>query len=180
MNTSVLPSLCVTARVFPTFIDGRWHLLPPRRRSRANVLTSCPRKWCGRWDPRVADLLCPNQLARCMPLGGASRAAIRSQSRHSQRGARWNTKTGPILMRCSSGCAFARGMFDEEDMRDCAAHFTRLMQQAMSAPDAPLSHMAFYPAADRSPSDNESLPLPGRPSAPFEAIALPGKYRAGV
>ena len=61
---------------------------------------------------------------------------------------------------------FRRGMFDEEDMRDCAAHFTRLMQQAMSAPDAPLSHMAFYPAADRSPSDNESLPLPGRPSAP--------------
>ncbi|MGQ8888361.1 condensation domain-containing protein [Serratia sp. TSA_105.2] len=61
---------------------------------------------------------------------------------------------------------FRQGMFDEEDMRDCAAHFTRLMQQAMSAPDAPLSHMAFYPAADRSPPDNESLPLPGRPSAP--------------
>ncbi|WP_258366365.1 hypothetical protein, partial [Serratia marcescens] len=57
-------------------------------------------------------------------------------------------------------------------MRDCAAHFTRLMQQAMSAPDAPLSHMAFYPAADRSPSDNESLPLPGETlSARFEAIA---------
>ncbi|MGP2835812.1 amino acid adenylation domain-containing protein [Serratia nevei] len=67
---------------------------------------------------------------------------------------------------------FRQGMFDEEDMRDCAAHFTRLMQQAMSAPDAPLSHMAFYPAADRSPPDNESLPLPGETlSARFEAIA---------
>ena len=67
---------------------------------------------------------------------------------------------------------FRQGMFDEEDMRDCAAHFTRLMQQAMSAPDAPLNHMAFYPAADRSPSDNESLPLPGETlSARFEAIA---------
>ncbi|MBH2663716.1 amino acid adenylation domain-containing protein [Serratia ureilytica] len=68
---------------------------------------------------------------------------------------------------------FRQDMFDEEDMRDCAEHFMRLMQAAMRAPDAPLRHLAFYPAADMPPDDDAAPALPRETlSARFEAIAL--------
>ncbi|MBS2693901.1 hypothetical protein KFY51_28710, partial [Salmonella enterica subsp. enterica serovar 1,4,[5],12:i:-] len=68
---------------------------------------------------------------------------------------------------------FRQDMFDEDDMRDCAEHFMRLMQAAMRAPDAPLRHLAFYPAADMPPDDDAAPALPRETlSARFEAIAL--------
>ncbi|MEX5716186.1 hypothetical protein IC615_21995 [Serratia ureilytica] len=49
----------------------------------------------------------------------------------------------------------------------------RLMQAAMRAPDAPLRHLAFYPAADMPPDDDAVPALPRETlSARFEAIAL--------
>lgn len=129
------PSRCVIGEGFAAVYQRALAFITaaaPHSRQRLNQLPT--QQVCRRCDPRDAGFRL-NQPARCgIGAGRLRHFAVRLKPTTIWPARRFpEYEDRPTAMPCSSGCVFRQDMFDEDDMRDCAEHFMRLMQAATRA-----------------------------------------------